>query len=376
MSMFPLAKDRVAESSSTATNGDFTLAGALNLFRRFQDAFSTNDLFYYCIEHQTANEWEVGLGKLTGATTLNRVTVLANSDANTTLHTFTAGQKRVFAVNPAELIVPRPQVFQARLTLTSGTPITSSDVTGATTVYLTPFNGNEIWLFTSGRWKPYNLAEISLALGTVVSGKNYDIFVFDNAGTLTLEKLVWTDDTNRATALVTQDNIQVKSGATDRRYVGTIRTTSTTATEDSAAKRFCWNLYNQQNRTLTRIGDADSYTYSTATWRQVNANTANQVEAVIGLAGYSFLFVQIAHMMSRGATFDNASGQTGLGVDSTTVNSATGGRAITFSGMAATYSAFPSLGYHKYCWLENSLSAVAMSWFALSFGGLQGFINA
>src|SRR5690349_2342000 len=65
-----------------------------------------------------------------------------------------------------------PSIFQSRLTLTSGTPVTTSNVTGATTIYLTPYLGNQIWLYSGSVWVSYSLSEISLALGTLVSGKN------------------------------------------------------------------------------------------------------------------------------------------------------------------------------------------------------------
>lgn len=39
-----------------------------------------------------------------------------------------------------------PSICQGRLTLTSGTPVTTSDVTAATTIYFTPYKGNRIAL--------------------------------------------------------------------------------------------------------------------------------------------------------------------------------------------------------------------------------------
>lgn len=368
MTMQPRFFDRVGESTTTTGTGNLTLGGAVALHRRFQDVLSTNDLCYYAIEDAANGDYETGLGKLTASTTLNRIAVIASSNANAAVN-LSAGTKRVFLIEAAERIGNHHHTFQGRMTLTSGTPVTTSDVTAATTVYLTPFKGNEIWLFTNSAWKRYELAEISLALGTVVSGKNYDIFVYDNAGTLTLEKLVWTNDTTRATALTTQDGIQVKTGSTDRRYVGTIRTTSTTQTEDSALKRFCWNLYNQMPRQLQRLNAGiDGYSYNTAAFRQVNASALEQVEIVVGLAGYSFISLAIGHLVSNGTS---NSGLTGIGVGSTTVNSAVGGRATSFCGMFAKYDAVPALGYQFYAWLENDLSAVAATWFP-SYGGIMG----
>ena len=57
-----------------------------------------------------------------------------------------------------------PALFHARLTLTSGTPVTTSDVTAATTLYLTPFQGGHIALYYSSAWTVYSATEHSLKL--------------------------------------------------------------------------------------------------------------------------------------------------------------------------------------------------------------------
>src|SRR3990172_12032733 len=144
-----------------------------------------------------------------------------------------------------------------RLTLTSGVPVTSADVTAATTVYYTPYGCNQISLYSGSAWSTISFSEVSCALGTLTSAKNYDAFIYNNAGTATCElSAAWTNDSTRADALTTQDGVNVKSGATTRRYVGTSRTTSTTTTEDSGGgtttqvggKRFVWNQDNRVGR--------------------------------------------------------------------------------------------------------------------------------
>jgi hypothetical protein len=44
-------------------------------------------------------------------------------------------------------------------------------------------------------------------------------------------------------------------------------------------------MYNRVARTLRRQESSTSWTYNSSSWRQVNANTDNEVEAVIGLRG-------------------------------------------------------------------------------------------
>ena len=156
-------------------------------------------------------------------------------------------------------------VADGRLTLTSGTPVTTADVTGATTIYYTPYKGNSIGLYDgSSAWTILTFTEKSLALGTLTSGLPYDVFAYNNSGVVALELLAWTSATARATALVYQNGVLVKSGATTRRYLGTFYTTSTTQTADALATRYLYNYYNR----VMRVGyviDNTSHSYVTGT---------------------------------------------------------------------------------------------------------------
>ncbi|MBI3273339.1 MAG: hypothetical protein HYZ53_30400, partial [Planctomycetes bacterium] len=144
-------------------------------------------------------------------------------------------------------------VCEGRLTLTSGTPVTTADVTAAGTLFFTPYKGNRVALHDGSAWSVSTFTERSLSL-TLTSGKNYDVFLFDNAGTLTLElSAAWTNDTTRADALAVQDGVYVKSGATTRRYLGTLRASAANQTEDSKTKRFVWNYYNRTHRALEKV---------------------------------------------------------------------------------------------------------------------------
>lgn len=176
-------------------------------------------------------------------------------------------------------------VANGRLTLTSATPITTSDVSAATVLYYTPYQGNKISLYSGTAWQLFNFSELSLAIGTLTDAKNYDVFIYNNGGTPAIDTVVaWTDNTTRATALTTQDGIYVKSGAATRRYVGTFRTTSTTTTEDSVTKRFLWNYYNRVPRYLAKQSAATSWLYNTGSWRVSGGVDTNKVELVSGVA--------------------------------------------------------------------------------------------
>lgn len=173
-----------------------------------------------------------------------------------------------------------------RLTVSSGVPVPTTDIS-TSTLYYTPYNGNMISLYDGTSWSIYSFTERTLALGTLVSGKNYDVFMYNNSGTLTLESLVWTSDTARATALVLTDGVYLKTGALTRRYLGTFRTTSTTTTADSVNNRLVWNVNNQVERVVVQnTYNTYAYTghsYTTAAWRSWNNDANQKIGYVVGL---------------------------------------------------------------------------------------------
>lgn len=92
------------------------------------------------------------------------------------------------------------------------------------------------------------------------------------------------------TLLGLQNGIPVLASDPTLRYVGTIRTTGTTTTEDSRAKRFVWNAYNQVERSFSAFDYADYAIQNVAdgeagyvVWP--NGTPTMRVEWVQGLAG-------------------------------------------------------------------------------------------
>lgn len=265
-------------------------------------------------------------------------------------------------------------VCEGRLTLASGTPVTTTDQLAKSTLYFTLYNGNRVRIYDGTRWKVYTFTEISLAL-TLTSGKNYDVFIYDNAGTLTLElSAAWTNDTTRADALTTQDGVYVKSGATTRLYLGTIRASASNQTEDSEKRRFVWNLYNRVTKPLfAQITGTASYTYTTATVRAVNANTTvgeGRFEIVCGL---NLDMVQ-ARVQDYAANTTPVNRWYGVGFDSTSTN-----HARNFAGQnpVATYIVpgqmsellrYPGIGYHYLQWVEWSVATGTTTWYIYSAG--------
>jgi hypothetical protein len=250
-----------------------------------------------------------------------------------------------------------PSTFDARLTLSTGVPVTTSDVTAATTVYLTPFKGNKIALYGGSAWAEFTLTEISIAV-PATTNTMYDIFVYDSGG-LTLEAVAWTNDTTRATALATQDGVYVKTGATGRRYVGSFRTTAVSGqTEDSFLKRTLWNYYNRVARPFRVFDATNSWNYTTAAYQMANNPAENRCFMVIGVSEDAVV-ANVQHYFSN--TSANVSCQAAIGLDSTTAY-ATGCTPGVFYSAATSqlgtlvsqYRGYPGIGYHYLAWLERS----------------------
>lgn len=180
-----------------------------------------------------------------------------------------------------------------RLTTVSGTPILTSNQLAKTTLYYTPFKGDQIALYSGGAWSVLTFAETSLSLSGYTASKNYDIWGYNNGGTLALDSTVWTNDTTRATALTTQDGIYCKTGDTTRRYLGSARINSTggqidwvIGTGGSGGVEAKITIWNENNRVLisnTIRDTASSWTHANnSSWTSMNGSANNRQSLIIG----------------------------------------------------------------------------------------------
>lgn len=297
-----------------------------------------------------------------------------------------------------------------RLTLATSTPVTTTDQTAKTTVYYTPYINNLLPIYDGAAWTATVFSELSLALdsdaghtGYHQSGKLFDLFVFNDSGTLRLGTgPAWSSDTAQSAAVarvsgrwVNNASIQLRwgTGATDlstvaanlATWVGTFRMTAGGQTEDSAAKRFLWNLYNRVPRPMRAIDTTDSWSYTTATIRQANNAAANQLDFVRGLdedAVEATAIARWANDTSGGIGF------TMIGLDATNA-SATGSLFVSGSAAAAnavvtshaSYRGFPGVGRHFLAWLEKGNGSGTHTWSGDGGGtvtqsGINGMVMA
>lgn len=187
-------------------------------------------------------------------------------------------------------------VVSGRLTLQSGQPVMIGNVEGASaeTLYYTPYKGNTIALYYNSAWTLYSTAEISMSLSGKTVSKNHDIWAYYTGSAVALESTVWTDDTNRATALDTQDGVLIKSGDATRRYLGTIRMTGTAnrsiwlvnGNGGETAKLFVYNQYNRVRINFSCPYTTSSWTLTSASWRELNASSVVRAELLCGYNRY------------------------------------------------------------------------------------------
>lgn len=318
-------------------------------------------------------KYYVGTAGAVTLTPTGNVRVVGQADTTTTM-----------VVGP--LPSPAAGIPCGRVTLTTGVPVTVADVTAATSVFFTPTGCNQVTLWNGSAVVSDTLTEQTLAVPATTSTL-YDVFAFDNAGAVNIELLAWTNDATRATALVFQNGFLVKSGAPTRRYVGQFRTTTVSGqTEDSATKRYVWNMYNRVRRPLRVADVATSWNYSTAAWRQANANAANQVDVIVGVAD-ALLDLRMFGLVTN----TNAGWQAGqaIGEDGTSLPavgliygtaSGLGGVASAYVTTTAMLEKYPAVGRHFYPWIEFSVTAATTTFLgtnatAILTTGLVGWIE-
>lgn len=281
------------------------------------------------------------------------------------------------------LVDPRVKTLcNGRLTLTTGVPVTVSDVTAATSIFWAPYVGNEIALYSGTAWVTFALSQLTLAV-PATTNTAYDLFIDYHATTPTLTLLAWTNLTTRSTALTTQDGVLVLTGSLTRRYVGSFRTTGVSGqTESSAAKRYLWNYYNRVDLELFVADATATWAYSTATIRQARATATNQVEAMVGVQEVDI------DLTLHSAAADTAGGAmaVGIGEDSTTTFATGAGsfkKGSDIGTMTARLVKKPAIGFHTYSWNEWAAGVGTGNWYGSQgdstpagvASGLRGYIQ-
>jgi len=275
-------------------------------------------------------------------------------------------------IDSSNLLLGIPGICGHRLTLVPETPYLASGVTSST-VYFTPtgkeFSGM-VSTYDGSKWVTKSYPQTSVSLTSTASGTNFDFFFYDNNGVGLLEKVNWSNDTTRATALIRQDGVYVKSGVSSGLFVGTGRTGATDKAEftpfSTAAPVRCFltNHYNKKQVSFRKRENATSWTYNSNTPRPLNNNSRNRFEFVIPMIEDQ---VDSIGMVTQGNQNTgkvgfclNATNRYDIGYKhslwpaATTINGLAIGRMITF----------PSGGFNFIQMLESSDSSVTMTFWS------------
>lgn len=283
---------------------------------------------------------------------------------------------------------------QGRLTMTSGVPVNTSDVSAGTAIYYTPYVGANIPIYSGSAWVAWTFSELTLSLNSSphLANNIYDVFVAENpssAGTLIIGTgPAWSTPTEGSGArgsgagttaisrtngiLVNTNAIVLKNGGTTyssvsagrATYVGTFIVNATNAqltchVSAGASKRLwgLWNAYHRKRMYLEAVESTSSWTYNSTTVRASNNDAENALRVVAGMAEeeLSIRYLQSANVDDSATSFASI----GVGKNSTTAFS-TGFRGVGLgSGVAdgrsmlhAEYRESPFLGANSYTALE------------------------
>jgi len=199
---------------------------------------------------------------------------------------------------------------QGRLTLQTLTPVMVTTQAAKTTLFYTPYAGNQIPLYDGTNMVMTAFAELSVAStdttkspAAIGASKVNDWFVWSDAGTVRLgHGPDWTNDTTRSagTALVMVNgiwlnNVSITNGPAASRgtYVGTTRSNASAqldwilgsaAVGGGAAVLGVWNCYNRVDIATTVQDATTSEAVGAIVTRPFFNSTNNRVSAVFGLA--------------------------------------------------------------------------------------------
>lgn len=249
---------------------------------------------------------------------------------------------------------------QGRLTLTTATPVITSSVSTATTIFYDCYLGNRVPYY-NGSTDLYDTiasCEVSTALqaastGVINSGGVFDVWwvhsganricvatngsgggwASDTAGSNTARGTGYTQLDRTTRPFITNKNAITNcyNGSTNygsvsanqATYLGTFFTVSAGTTSyvfggssagGTAAQFYLWNMYHRVDVTTTVTDSTASWTYSTATARSANNSTGNRISFVMGLAEDG---IDVTHNATPAANVVSATGRAGMALDAT-----------------------------------------------------------
>lgn len=247
-----------------------------------------------------------------------------------------------------------------------------------TTLYYTPYVGNQIPIYDGSNMVPTTFSELSISTSdttynptAIGANKVNDWFVWNDNGTLRLSHGPdWTNDTTRSAGTYLtmstgflSNSVDITNGPLAGRgtYVGTTRSNASSQLDwifgaSGTAPWFgLWNMYNRVEVSTTWADGQSSWTYASTTTRALNNRAIARVSFVRGLNedGVSVL------AQTYTDTNSGAAASFGWGLDSTSVSmNQMQATAPSVAGIGSVqYRGAPGLGFHYLQQTEKSQSA-------------------
>ncbi len=274
---------------------------------------------------------------------------------------------------------------QGRLTLTSNTPVMTTDTTGATSVYYTPYQGNIVPIYDGANMQSYSFGQLTMSLNTSnqTNGNIYDLFVFLNSSVVTIGAgPAWSSSTSRGTGAgtteleqidglwVNKNSITLKNSSAsyssipvgEATYLGSVYMTANGQTgmqfqpsPASGGSDNALGLYNAYNRVTVASRSVDStadWSYNSTTWRAANGSSSNRINWLDGLQQS---FVRADYQVQANAGSGNVAFAS-IGLDSTTTPQTTvyGVNESVVTNIRSAADIPPQLGLHYVQALEST----------------------
>lgn len=274
-----------------------------------------------------------------------------------------------------------------RLTLQQGVPVTTADITTATSVCLEPYLSphNQLSVYDGTNWVTIDVAPSTycLSVSGLTANANYDVLVATSGG---LPALSWSpayasDTSPPARAL--QNGVDVAASDHTKLVIGAVHVNSIGKLEDSHTHRWLSNYYNPQPREMWVQDPAPTWAYSIATaYEQAHANAANQLDYIAVVPRLIGAHVQAAVISSGGS-----GAMVGIGLDGSLGDvSQTHQQASIPASLAsnsfqtsADYLGTPGIGRHTVLWLEHGFaSGTTQTWLGYippwQISGITGWV--
>lgn len=147
-----------------------------------------------------------------------------------------------------------------RLSLESAVSASSTDQSGKSTIYYVEHASNEIALYDGTTWNLRTFSNISVAVPSTIF-RVFDIFAYDNSGTVTLETTDWDQSTATVSGATNATPIVITTSSAHGFSNGDLVGVASIG-GNTAANGHIWNITSASGSSLTLEGSAGNGAYT------------------------------------------------------------------------------------------------------------------